>query len=224
MNSDTHNSRAALLGELESLKHLLNGDSDTITESADKSAASEPDSTAPGALPGQQNLFDRPPIDQPQTLSALALATPADASGAPLEEPEAPESEPLATASSENPFLPEHMRTRLNTERPLLEAIRQAVTNGAGEQAGGPLANLELANLRLTNPELANPELANPELANPKMANPDLQPAAAQPLSEATISAYVDEIVQQWLPKIESDLRQRLRQSLQQPEAPAVKK
>ncbi|MBR9910576.1 MAG: hypothetical protein GYB33_09525 [Gammaproteobacteria bacterium] len=217
MSSDTHNSRAALLGELESLKHLLTGDSDATAPSADQSATSDSGSESPGVLPGQQNLFDRPPIDQPQTLSALALSTPADTSGA-LEEREAPAAEPPAPASSENPFLPEHMRTRLNTERPLLEAIRQAVTNGAGEQAGSPLANLELANLRL-----ANPELANPELTNPKMANSDLQPAAAQPLSEATISAYIDEIVQQWLPKIESDLRQRLRQSLQQPEVPAVK-
>ncbi len=223
MSSDTHNSRAALLGELESLKHLLTGDSDATTEPADKSATSDPGRQPPGVLPGQQNLFDRPPIDQPQTFSALALSTPADTSGA-LEEREAPAAEPPAPASSENPFLPEYLRTRLNTERPLLEAIRQAVTNGAGEQAGSPLANLELANLRLANPELANPELANSEAANPKPANPDLQPAAAQPLPEATISAYIDEIVQQWLPKIESDLRQRLRQSLQQPEAPAAKK
>lgn len=150
------------------------------------------DKAGPKPLPGQQSLFDDNIIPQqiaPQQV-APQQAVPQSSAAAPKLEPKLEKAPPLKAAATkplvENPFLPAHIKAKLERERSLYEQeINAAVqTNSARyfpKPVPGPVGSV----------------------------TPKTEKA---PRSEH--EALIDEIVKEYLPKIEAKLRERLRECL----------
>ena len=166
MAEEKQATKAAILYELESIKGLLvetGGDEGNNSASYDEvptlqDIVSEHKPYAP--LPGQQNLFNESgsePSSEPNSSSKESIT----------QKPEP------ALPADENPFLPKHIRDRLQGNKPHL-----------GMQSFIP-----------------------PELS------------AKTSKQQMQTRALVDELVTEYLPKIEAELRQRLHKLIQTPDA-----
>lgn len=123
-------------------------------------------------LPGQQSLFDEE--------KKAAAAANASAEDAPSAEPASSEEAHPAAASApkENPFLPRHIKQKLEKEKSLYQQqVEEGVTLSKATKS---------------------------------------QPATNASSSITEDEALIDELVAEYLPKIEETLKQRLREKLQQ--------
>lgn len=113
--ANSNKTKAEILQELESIKGLLLEEDDIpILQAIDQSVRDEspaPESIQvnnPSVLPGQTSLFGDDPAQERQQpfMQANPLQTPQNTT------------RPLAKASGENPFLPQHIRERLHGNNP----------------------------------------------------------------------------------------------------------
>lgn len=148
MKSDITQNRSqkTIINELESIKGLLDGDMEEIPV-LDEMVSTPATGTrqAKSREEEQQHLFEPHPDNPP---------------------PVAP--------TSENPFLPKHIRERLNSESPLARRSKQLES---------------------------------------KLNQPDLMPAPP-PKAKAPKEDIVNQLVAKYMPKIEAELRRRLKEKL----------
>lgn len=133
--ANTNKTKAELLQELESIKGLLLEEDDIPILQETESIVDEPlfpafHTARPASpytshesvLPGQGSLFGESPgsttpatsfIDEPRSDYNASTTTPAD-----NKYPTSQNPRPLAKASGENPFLPQHIRDRLHGNNP----------------------------------------------------------------------------------------------------------
>ncbi|QEI12006.1 hypothetical protein [Cellvibrio japonicus] len=142
--ANTHKTKAELLQELESIKGLLREEDDIpiLQEELAPRTSSTLDmslnSSSPSVLPGQGSLFDEPVFDETVADErATHPNEPAAAAPTTSNTPAYPKSgfgtfgssgtalsnnlgahRPLAKATGENPFLPQHIRERLHGNNP----------------------------------------------------------------------------------------------------------
>lgn len=179
--------KQSLLVELESIKHLLDDKPDTIPvlkdavveqevilstpspsiedkpqQNRESQSTSEPQSIEEpipnnGVLPGQQALFDeeQSPAKKPTTQNSTPTRKPA----------------PRKNLSN-NPFLPEHVRRRLDQTSAALTSTTQASTTQTSREP--------------------------------------IKPTTIHSHNASYTEQLVDQLVEQYLPKIEADLRARL--------------
>lgn len=146
------------------------------------SAEEEPPVTAeetvlpPGVLPGQRSLFDNKntPVKTPDQ-SVTKTAT-----------------RPTVQSRGENPFLPQHIRERLHTNKALLDIIKES-----------PVPQVTTP----TRPARYTSEQTKPQ-ENLKENLPPVLPSDK-------LHQMVEGIIAVYLPKIEAELRQRLLEALQ---------
>lgn len=169
-----------LLDELESIKSLLDDDDlnsiplleemiddvpPVITQTV--SAEDAPTLSDPSTLPGQQALFDEPSTDKPSPPKARTKP------------------------SSDNPFLPKHIRERLGSSVGYAQELEQQ--------------QKDLAHQSLTMPFSHQVPSALDEKISQTPSKTPLQQLIANP------DELIDSLVQQYLPVIEDDLRQQLK-------------
>lgn len=178
MSDEQHPKQAdELLDELESIKTLLDDDLDSIPlleemiDDAPPLAKKQlttkviPTLDDPSILPGQQGLFDEKSKNQTSQLNK--------------------------TPSSDNPFLPKHIRERLGSSSEYVEELEKQ--------------RRDLEQQSLTMPLSA---------ATPSTLDRDDHKKAKNPLQKtvANPDELIDSLVQQYLPIIEDDLKKRLKE------------
>ncbi|MBX2807660.1 MAG: hypothetical protein KTR20_03425 [Cellvibrionaceae bacterium] len=159
MTQKAKQSPQALLQELESIKNLLDNDMENIPllkETVAEEAVTEEDSASLSTPTA--NTDPRSPLDPPKK----------------------------QRASGDNPFLPQHIRERLNgASAPLAYSATQTSTNSSTMTAVQTTA-----------------------------VNKQLPPLVVAPTPKAS-STLVDQLVAEYLPMIEAELRRRLQDKLQ---------
>lgn len=133
--TNTRKTKTEILQELESIKHLLQESEDIPL----LQEAFNPQGVNPQALPGQGYLFDEPQ-------SAAADAIPSSTLSA-MQNPRA-----KAKAIGENPFLPQHIRDRLqgNNPPPLFNENTLALPSNASGKSRLQLINELMTQLQPT--------------------------------------------------------------------------
>lgn len=179
------NEEPVAAAEHSTTQELSTGEKPADEEPADReklSAEEEPPVTAeetvlpPGVLPGQRSLFDNKttPVKTPDQ-SVTKTAT-----------------RPTVQSRGENPFLPQHIRERLHTNKALLDIIKES-----------PVPQVTTP----TRPARYTSEQTKPQ-ENLKENLPPVLPSDK-------LHQMVEGIIAVYLPKIEAELRQRLLEALQ---------
>ena len=203
--------RETLLSELEQIKQSLqfseDGDSDedldipVLTETLATSVGipsegysqleldeqeliaqleAELESSAAAALPGQQSLFDE----------RILIMEPAPSD--------------LPAANGENPFLPAHIRERLNKNKnTVLEELANIGETLARSSNQYSSVKTKLADAAATEGNLS---------AEPNTASSSQSTNAERTTKAAPNDALIDELVAEFLPKIEAALRKKLKE------------
>ena len=216
--------KQSILSELESIKHLLDGEADhipvleepipedelpkthtsfnsaTAISTTTSTAASNVDTTphiTPSAqdrsvLPGQQSLFSKA-MPKPESAQSELPSQPSVAKP----KPSIPEPRKKASSISQNPFLPEHVRQRLE-QRQALEAATQNNAPDASE-TNTPASPAHPFSKPTVETEATNTP-ANKTVDHTNNNNEQL----------------IDDLVAQHLPRIEAELRERLQQQLRE--------
>ncbi len=202
-------SREELLNELVSIRDSLLPENDKAHSASDKPPSaltkkneplhtlSKPTQTETthdkdeimDPLPGQQSLFD----ENAKKNSEAAKKKPA------TELKKAQKSPSIAseanTPERENPFLPHHIKQKLEKEKLLYQ---QEINKQNNLQSAGTLAPKSM------------PKITSASPTKPLTSNITKNAMELMEVDEA----LVDELVEFYLPKIEQDLRQRLRERL----------
>lgn len=151
-------------------------DTETLSAEEEPPALLEETTLPPGVLPGQRSLFDNKPA---------TVKTP--------DQPAAkPTIRPAVQTRGENPFLPQHIRERLHTNKALLDIIKES-----------PLPEVTIP----PRPARYTSEPAKSQNTPKEKLPPVLPPEKLHQMVEGIIAVY--------LPKIEAELRQRLLEALQ---------
>lgn len=151
-------------------------DTETLSAEEEPLAQLEGTTLPPGVLPGQRSLFDNKPA---------TVKTP--------DQPAAkPTIRPAVQTRGENPFLPQHIRERLHTNKALLDIIKES-----------PLPEVTIP----PRPARYTSEQAKSQNTLKEKLPPVLPPEKLHQMVEGIIAVY--------LPKIEAELRLRLLEALQ---------
>lgn len=202
-------SREELLNELVSIRDSLLPESDKPHSTSDKPSSaltktnepphtpSKPTQTETthdkdeimDPLPGQQSLFD-------ENAKKIADAAKKKSATEPKKAQKSPSTASKAsTTEQENPFLPHHIKQKLEKEKFLYQ---QEISKQNNLQSTQSLAAKSMHPITATSP------------TKPLTSNFTKNAMVLMEVDEA----LVDELVEIYLPKIEQDLRQRLRERL----------
>lgn len=202
-------SREELLNELVSIRDSLLPESDKAHPTVDKPSSALTKTIEPphsptnptqtetthdkdeimDPLPGQQSLFD----ENAKKISDAAKKNPA---AEPKKAPKSPNTASEAnTTERENPFLPHHIKQKLEKEKLLYQ---QEINKQNNLQSVSTLAAKSM------------PPILPGSTSSPLTSNITKNAMELMDVDEA----LVDELVEIYLPKIEQDLRQRIRERL----------
>jgi len=151
-----------------------------------------------GVLPGQRNLFDDSSVNK---VSPEQTINPQKNASKPSKKSSATASKPrvkVEQAKGENPFLPKHIRERLHTTKSLMEVIKEA-----------PLDTQAVYHNKFIS---EHPEAQALERTNH---------SRGEQLSEHDkLDILINEVIAEFMPKIEAELRVRLTNLSQQESTP----